>query len=236
MKSTTAGSLGAASPMATTPVLTRELLDRQQDLNLDYLDLVIAEQAFGGGLACRFPDRVLEGLMECTFEQRQALAATAFSLYSLGFEEQYFWQSALRRTALPVEARYRVPGSVAMETAFCEVALVHAWHVAVTRPIAARMLYGMPTTLANRMSFTQLWQLKRIAADHPGLLMPRWPSNPRFWPDMIRFARAGDLQRLDTAQQLGHQLMATELQASAAHRSATHQRQQHLLLQRLKGA
>jgi hypothetical protein len=45
--------------------------------------------------------------------------------------------------------------------------------------------------------------------------MPRWPTNPGFWPDLARFAAAGDQQRLATAKLLGSQLIAAELQGSA---------------------
>jgi hypothetical protein len=224
------GPLGIGSP-----ILTRDLLGRLYDLNLDYLELVISErlESVTGGIRY-LPDRVLDDLAKCSLEHRQALASTAFSLYSLGFEDQRFWHSALQLGEQPIDARYGVLSSTVMQSAFCEIALLHAWHVAVTQPYAARVAYGMPTGIIDRMVLVQLWQLKRIAADYPGLLMPRWPSNPCFWPDMIKFARAGDLRRLGTVQQLGHQLIAVELQAHAAPHSAARQRHRNLMLQRLK--
>ena len=231
MTSTLDGMLGSSSP-----VLSPDLLGRLYDLNLDYLDLVIAEQSAPTTGLRYLPDRVAEALAQCSSESRQALATATFSLYSLGFEDQHFWRSALRMGEQPIDARYGVLGSAVVQSAFCEIALLHAWHIAVMQPIAARVVYGMPTAIIDRMSLVQLWQLKRIAADYPGLLMPRWPSNPCFWPDMIKFARAGDLRRLTTVQQLGHQLIAVELQASAAPRSAARQRQRNLLLQRLSKA
>jgi hypothetical protein len=222
--------------IASNPILTRSLLTRQYELNLDYLDLVVAEHTSNCNAVRRLPDRVLDALVECTLEQRQALATATYSLYSLGFEDQYFWQAALRMADEPIEAKYGVLSASIVEAAFCEIALMHAWHVAQSQPIAARVLYGMPTAIVNGMSVAKLWQLKRIAADYPGLLIPRWPTNPRFWPDLIKFARSGDLQRLHTAQQLGRQLMAVELQASAMPRSPVRLRQHNLLLQRLRQA
>ena len=231
MTSTLDGVLGNSCP-----VLTTDLLGRLYDLNRDYLDLVIAEQSAPANGLRFLPDRVYDSLARCSSETLQALATATFSLYSLGFEDQQFWRSALRADEQPIDARYGVLGAAVMQSAFCEIALLHAWHTAVTQPIAARMVYGMPTPIIDRMSSVHLWQLKRIAADYPGLLMPRWPANPCFWPDMIKFARAGDLRRLSAAQQLGHQLIAVELQASAATRSATRSRQRNLLLQRLRQA
>ena len=215
------------------PIISTELLGHLRELNLDYLDLLLAERGAAHGI--RFlPDRILDELEQCPLDTRRALAATKFSLYSLGFEDQHFWRSALRTGEQRIDARYGVLSSAVMQTAFCEIGLMHAWHVAMTQPYAARVAYGMPPAIIERMAHAQLWQLKRIAADYPGLLMPRWPSNPCFWPEMIKFARAGDLRRLTTIQQLGHQLMAVELQANAAQRSAARQRHRNLLLQRLK--
>jgi hypothetical protein len=59
--------------------------------------------------------------------------------------------------------------------------------------------------------------VRRLSVHHASLLMPRWPTNPGFWPDLVRFAAAGDHHRLATAKILGSQLIAAELQASALH-------------------
>jgi hypothetical protein len=222
-------------PGGSTPILTTELLNQLYQLNLDYLELLITERAGPDAVGIRFlPERLLDSLASSSLEARQTLAASTFSLYSLGFEDQRFWLSALRIAEQPVDARYGVLSAAIVQSSFCELALLHAWHVAVMQPIAARMLYGMPTAIINRMARVQLWQLKRIATDYPGLLMPRWPSNPCFWPDMLKFAISGDLRRLDTIQQLGRQLIAVELQSSNAVRGAAGDRQRNLLLQRVK--
>lgn len=217
------------------PILSTELLNRLYELNLDYLELLISEHIAPASGGMRYlPTRLLDALAASSLEARQALATSTFSLYSLGFEDQHFWRSALDLAEQPIDARYGVLSATLVQTSFCEVALLHAWHVAVTQPIAARLLYGMSTVIADRIARVQLWQLKRVAADHPGLLVPRWPSNPCFWPDMIQFAVNGDLRRLDTIQQLGRQLIAVQLQACAVKLSAT--RQSNLLQQRLRKA
>jgi len=221
-----------------SPILTANLLGRLYALNLDYLDLLIDERTDPRSSGLRhLPERLLDALAHTTVDVRQTLATTSFALYSLGFEDQDFWCTALRSSGAPaITARYRVLSATAMQTSFCELALLYAWHVAVTQPLAARMFFGMPTTVVERMLRLHLWQLRRVAMDFPGLLMPRWPTNPCFWPDMLKFASSGDLRRLETVQQLGHQLIAVDLQASGARRSATRQRQRNLMMQRLRRA
>jgi hypothetical protein len=139
-------------------------------------------------------------------------------LYSLGFEDENFWASicasAIEDTPSSVMHRYARSPDVSTQRAFCELALLHAWHVAATNPMAARVIYAMPYTTAQRLAATPLWQITRIASAHAMLLMPRWPTNPAFWSDLIRFAAKKDARRLTTARLLGVQLIAAELEVA----------------------
>jgi hypothetical protein len=211
------------------PVLTAELIHRLRELNEDYLELLITADRSSNGL----PERIQNELRKSTSDARQRIATAAFSLYSLGFEDQQFWRSALRPESRSLSERYVCASAVA-QSSFIELALFHAWHIAVSQPIAARVVYGMPAPIIESVSHAPLWQLRRIAIEYPGLLMPRWPLNPCFWPEIVRYAKAGDLRRLHTVQQLGHQLIAIDLQTSMDKRSAARERQHNLLRQRLR--
>ena len=206
------------SPGASAPVLSAALLARVHELNLDYVELLISEHASPGCAAQlqHLPPRLLPTLASLCASSRRALAATPFTLYSLGFEDDGFWRSACATQAQPVGQRYSSDGGASLQRPFCELALLHAWHVAVCSPLAARMVYAMPEATAHRLAATPLWQIRRIANDHPELLAPRWPTNQAFWPDLTYFAATGDAQRLRTAQLLGHQLIAAELEYAAA--------------------
>lgn len=228
-------SLTDGFPGAAAPVLATDLRERLAALNLDYLELLIAAAASpaSGGLQS-LPDRVLESLRKADRASLRLLASAAFSLYSLGFEDQEFWRTALRIDASSIDARYGTVSAAVVQSSFCEIALLHAWHVAVSQPLAARLIHGMSATLVASMTNAQFWQLRRIAVDYPGLLMPRWPANPCFWPEMVKFSIAGDTRRLHALQQLGHQLLAIDLLASSDRCGAARQRQHNLLRQRLQ--
>jgi hypothetical protein len=139
-------------------------------------------------------------------------------LYSLGVEDENFWASicanATEGTPSSVVHRYARTHGASTQQAFCELAIFHAWHVAATNPMAARVIYAMPYTTAQRLAATPLWQITRIASSHAMLLMPRWPTNPAFWPDLIRFAASHDMRRLFPARLLGVQLIAAELEVA----------------------
>lgn len=201
-----------------TPVLSTTLLARVHELNRNYVDLLVTQPGVRSVDTEGLPRKILEALAHLSETARFKLAASPFALYTLGFEDQQFWRTLLgeggvadRDDSLP---DYYSALSVSPTVAFCEVALFFAWHTAVVNRVAARMLFAMPEVLAERMAQTPLWRLRSIAAEFPGLLLPRWPTNPCFWPDLVRFAAAADWRRLETALLLGNQLTAVDLDAA----------------------
>lgn len=207
---------------ALMPVLDSALLACIRQLNLDYLELLAAEHSAAGCAAQlqHLPPRQRAPLASLPSRGLRLIAATSYSLYSLGFEDESFWESICADTAeaMPssVVQRYARTADASAQYAFCKLALIHAWHVATTNPLAARVVYAMPSATAQRLAATPLWQITCIAASHATLLAPRWPTNPAFWPDLIRFAAANDMRRLPTARLLGTQLIAAELELAGA--------------------
>ena len=205
-------------PGATAPVLSAAVLARIHELNLDYLELLAAEhngQAQLQHLPCKL-HVTIAGLSQ---PARIALATLPYTLYSLGFEDEKLWRSLAEPAAvaasLSMSERYALPHAGSLQASLCEVALLFAWHVATSSPLAARLIYAMPESVTQRLTAAPPWYVRRLAVHHESLLMPRWPTNPGFWPDLVRFAAAGDQQRLATAKVLGSQLIAAELQGSA---------------------
>ncbi len=202
-------------PGARAPVLSRTLLRRTHESNMDYVELLLAERALPaqGIVAESLPARVLDALDRLPPAARRVLAACPYVLYALGFDDERFWRAALdpvEEGELSIEARYGALSPAPMQAAFCETALMLAWHTAQSQRLAARMLFGMPDPVMQLFVRAPLWQIRRVALDYPGLLAPRWPHNPAFWPDLIRFAEAED-GRFEAAQLLGNQLIAAEL-------------------------
>jgi hypothetical protein len=209
-------------PGTSTPVLSAAVLARVHELNLDYIELLAAEHHAASDVDAqllRLPCRLHATIAELSPAARASLAALPYTLYSLGFEDEKLWRSlaepAVLAASLSMSERYAQPHSGSLQASMCEVALLYAWHVATSSPVAARLIYAMPDAVAQRLTAAPPWYIRRLAVHHASLLMPRWPTNPCFWPDLVRFAAAGDQQRLATAKLLGSQLIAAELQASA---------------------
>lgn len=207
-------------PGAIPPVLRAGVLAQLQQLNLEYLDLLIAGGSPSGGPTQieQLPAHLDKALVALSASGRGLLAALPYTLYSLGFEDAAFWRNACHAARpsqdVPIEQRYPA-GTASLQRSFCEVALMHAWHVAVSNRLAARLAYAMPDAVLAGVVATPLWRLKWIAAEYPTLLSPRWPTNPGFWPDLVRFASSGDARRFATVKLLGSQLIAAELELAA---------------------
>ncbi|GFE78124.1 hypothetical protein GCM10011487_01240 [Steroidobacter agaridevorans] len=202
------------------PVLNAALLARIRHLNLDYLELLVAERdsTDSSTQLQHLPPRQRAALCALSPRALRALAEMPYSLYSLGFEDENFWNAVCDNatssaSALAVQ-RYARVGDASAQCSFCELALLHAWHVAGKNTMAARMVYAMPHATAKRLVNTPLWQIRCIAGSYGELMMPRWPTNPAFWPDLIRFAAANDTRRLHMTRLLGTQLIAAELEVA----------------------
>ena len=209
-------------PGASAPVLSTAVLEQIQALNLDYIELLAAEHSApeaGNGQLQHLPCKLHAAIAELSPSARASLAALPYTLYSLGFKDEKLWRSlaapASLAASLSMTERYSQPHSASLQASLCEVALLYAWHVTTWSPLAARLIYAMPETVAERLTTAPPWYVRRLAVHHASLLLPRWPTNPGFWPDLVRFAIAGDQQRLATAKVLGSQLIAAELQGSA---------------------
>jgi hypothetical protein len=204
---------------APAPVLTAPTLSAIHDLNNDYLDLLIADRE-AQHVAKPLPAAVVAGLADLDSSARRAIAACPFALYSLGIDHQDFWRIAAGPRHVAEEAvRYRPLMSLSAASSFGIGALFFAWHVASTQRMAARVCFAIPDFVIDGLAGLRLWDLQRIARERPALMRPRWPAHAGFWPDLIRFAARGDIDRLNTTQLLGSHLIAGELRGHAAPRS-----------------
>jgi hypothetical protein len=202
------------SPLA--PILRVDLLDSLHALNADYLELLVRELS---GSVCAgqlhyLPSRLHSPLGQLKAEHRLRISRAPYALYSLRFEDSRFWQRACPLLDAPIDVRYAPASGSSLQGPFCETALIEAWQTARGFPLAARLMYAMSESVRQAFAAMPLWQVRRLAADHPSLLMPRWPTKASFWADLVTFAVADDAVRLTAVQLLGTQLIATELATS----------------------
>ncbi|MGH8241256.1 MAG: hypothetical protein ACREXP_30155, partial [Steroidobacteraceae bacterium] len=154
-------------PGASAPVLSAAVLARIHELNLDYVELLAAEHnaaATGGGQLQHLPCKLHAAIAEMPPTARASLAALPYTLYSLGFEDEKLWRSlaepAALAASLSMSERYVQPHRASLQASLCEVALLYAWHVASSSPLAARLVYAMPETVAQRLTAAPPWYVR----------------------------------------------------------------------------
>lgn len=205
-------------PGIFSPVLTTPLLTGIHQLNRDYVELLITSQSDGQFLT-GLPQSVIDGLASLPPLARGVLAACPFALYSLGLERQDAWRNppdvAVTEATMVQSAR----DTLSAGSCFAINALFFAWHVTHLQRVAARMFYAMPDFAIDGLLRMSVSELQPLARKVTAPLMPRWPTNAAFWPDLVRFAALGDERRLTMTQLLGSQLISADLRGNGMSRS-----------------
>ncbi len=202
-------------PGLVAPVLTTSILSGIQRLNRDYVEMLI-DDVDEQRLAASLPEPVLRGLAALTPAARDAIAECPFALYSPGFEQQDFWRNGLCESSSVTTHIGRQ--AVSRQSAFALSALFFAWHVANSQRTAAKVLYALPENAIDMLTRMPLSALQDSACSESSRLVPRWPTNAAFWPDLVRFAALGDARRLHTTRLHGSQLSAADLRSNSVSR------------------
>ncbi|HEY5806443.1 MAG TPA: hypothetical protein VIT67_00655, partial [Povalibacter sp.] len=84
-------------PGTRAPVLSPALLSRIHELNRDYVELLLAGHLLPapGTSGDSLSVKLIESLASLDAQARTALSRCAYTLYSPGFDDQRFWQTAL---------------------------------------------------------------------------------------------------------------------------------------------
>ncbi len=217
----------------TDAAISRQPLDANQQqllqLNIDFLKLLVvanqpdAESTVITRSQLGLPKLQATTLTACSEEALRVMASCGFSLFTFNFHLPDMWermakvngeQSSLQRYANDVNGTTSNTVEIAY-AGFAECALFFAWHLAQHQPIAARTMLGMREETAAILAPLQLWQCRQIAQRNYQMLMPRWPHNPYFWVDLLRFAETSDEQHFKFARLMGTQLIARDMEPSA---------------------
>lgn len=205
-----------AAPSVHPPVLHPALLARVHQLNQHYVQLLLVDSAtvHGGTQWSQLPQACRDDLRRLSPLAIERLCAAPYPLYSLGFENPQLWPAACARTRAQtwVPMVHEPHAGLDAQRSFVELALLHAWHVAVSHPVAARVIYAMGREVIQAFGRVALPRVMLAAGTHCDVLAPRWPTNPCFWPDLIRYAHKGDVKRVSCTHLLGSQLLAAEME------------------------
>jgi len=216
----------------TEAAIAHQPLDSNQQqllqLNIDFLKLLMvanqpeAESTVITRSQLGLPKLQAVTLTNCSEEALRTIASCGFSLFNFNFHLADMWERMAKvsseQTSVQRYANDINSASNAVEVAyagFAECALFFAWHLAQHQPIAARTMLGMREETAALLAPLQLWQCRQIAQRNYQSLAPRWPHNPYFWVDLLRYAETNDQQYFKFARLMGTQLIARDMEPSA---------------------
>jgi hypothetical protein len=204
----------AAAPHART-WLHGETLESLTELNEQCLELLAEHarplQAGGPALLCELRDLWLAA----DDAARQRAAACPYLLLDAGFADTRNWQWVGRPSIHEALGPRPMPFfSGPRANAVLRLALTYGWHLARSRPAAARVLLGMPPGTADRIAACTLRQVVALADQHVEWLQPRWPARVTVWRELLVTAMAGVGAPLERARMRGLQLLAAEARAA----------------------
>ncbi len=144
---------------------------------------------------------------------RQRAAACPYLIVDAGFADLHNWASG---NSIHEAAASGAPFFTgARASSLLRLAVTYGWHLARSRPPAARVLLGLSPVCAERIAACTLRQIVTLADHHPEWLQPRWPARHIVWRELLSAAICGDEAALERARMRGLQLLAAEARAIA---------------------
>jgi hypothetical protein len=191
----------------------RSLLEPLADINLQLLDALL-ESAAEGAPRSRLCGELRADWLRLTGDGCRRLASCPYLLLDAAFAEPVYWSAVL----VPGVREQSVPGSgrasdVCLAAGLVRRALVLAWHLARSNPLAARIALGMSDSCTTLVAQCRLGDLELLAEQRPEWIRPRWEDRPDIWRSLLRAAVTDREAPLRQLQLRGLQLLAAGLRA-----------------------
>lgn len=132
-----------------------------------------------------------------------------YALFDLRFGDGSFWESETV-AAGSVQDALREPHCDERVAALARSAVMLAWHLAQTRPAAARIVFGAAPAAIAALARVPVAALDRLSRRVAPALAARFGSRARFWLQFEGCATQPDERSVDLLQQLGLQIQGAE--------------------------
>jgi len=159
-------------------------------------------------LIAGLPPRAIDSLIHPEAGERLC-ERLSYALFDLRFGDGAYWESESAAAGGVQDATGAAPADERV-TALARAAVMLAWHLAQTRPAAARIAFGTaPATIAvlARLPVAAVEKLARRVACS---LTARFGSRARFWLQFEGCGAHPDDRSVDSLQRLGLQIQGAE--------------------------
>ncbi len=206
--------LALAPPAGQADWSERSLLDGTTrralcSINLAFLNLA-AELAEEGRLKliAGLPPRAIDALIGPETQQRLC-ERLPYALFDLRFDDGSYWEYQIA-AAGGVQDAQPAPTVDERIVAFTRAVIMLAWHLAQTRALGARLVFGTaPATIAALASLP-IATVDGLARRVVPALTARFGSRARFWLQFEGCAANPDDKSVNELQQLGLQIQGAE--------------------------
>jgi hypothetical protein len=147
-------------------------------------------------------------------EARSRAAQNPVALLDMQFKSEEWWQKALQgrskrwKQIPPPDECF--PGKQAAKLA--RETLMLAWPTARDDQHAASLMFGMSSSVAERVAALTPQHIEQIASRHSRELRPRWEHRPMYWRTLLVAAQGRDDAALREVHLYSLQLIASEVQ------------------------
>jgi len=185
------------------------LLEPLEELNAEILETYAGTESCLAALWISLPPAA-----------RLRLAGCPYLLADAGFALPLPW-AALPRPGVQEGRAWAAPagladaGRNALTTPLMRRVLVFAWHLARSRPIAARIALGMNPACAAVVAGYRLADLEALAEQRPAWIRVRWDDRPDLWQSWLHAARLDAPRALERMQLWGLQSLAAAVAGAA---------------------
>jgi hypothetical protein len=172
-----------------------------RDLNLEFLRLIRTARR-GTCTLFGLDSSVVDQLVRLTVSQLESVAATPCLLAVVASgAEPATRRSVIAEPALDNELQWQEATRV-----FLASLLTYVWQTARRDPLLAGLCAGWPSEGSTQLREASFRDLHAFCDSRQHALRARFHVHPRFWPDLVSAARAGDAQRVHLARMSGIQL------------------------------
>ncbi|MEZ5498172.1 MAG: hypothetical protein R3E77_01950 [Steroidobacteraceae bacterium] len=186
-----------------------------REINEELLQLLAGTAARDGTAADDARGALVQLLRPLDDAARERLAQWPYALVEAGFHDSLRWGRLLDGGAGDLArsgAAWLASGE--RSNRFARMVLNYAWHLARSRPLAARVVFGMSAESVLNLRSVGIARLERAALASVSALRPRWPGRLDWWRQAAHAAGSADPQLLSRAKLNGLQMLAGDLLAS----------------------
>lgn len=178
-------------------------------VNLAFLDLA-AELAEEGRLKLipGLPPRAIDSLISLEAGTRLC-ERLPFALFDLRFADGAFWAAEIVAAGGGRDA-FALPAADERIVAFTRAAIMVAWHLAQTRALCARLVFGASPATVAAIAAMPVASVERVARRVCLALSARFGSRTRFWLQFEGCAAQANERSIELLRQIGLQIQGAD--------------------------